>query len=95
MKNNTKFTLKIYWKHLRKYKFLLILTIVLIIAGSIANNLTPLYYANFFNILSSKSDKLILVPQLLKVLFGIAVISIIRWILWRVAPFISTSFFPR
>lgn len=95
MKNNTNLTLKIYWKHLSRYKFLLILTVVLIIAGSVANNITPLYYAKFFNVLSSTLDKTALVPQLLEVLFSIAIISMIRWVLWRMAPFIATRFFAR
>lgn len=96
MKNNTKLTLKIYWQHLKKYKILVILTVCLIIGGSIASNFVPLYFAELFNNLSQLTqDRASALPSLWFTLTIIAVLSLIKWALWRGAAFISNFFFPR
>jgi len=95
MKSNTKKTLKIYWQHLSNYKLLLFFTIFLIISSSILNNITPLYYAKFFNLLAGDLNKEILIPQLFGVLLIIMTIALIRWIASSIAPFISSRFVAR
>jgi ATP-binding cassette subfamily B protein len=92
MKANTKLTLKIYWQHLKKYKVRFFITLVLLISGSIVSNFVPLYYARFFNVFSNGAQKNEQFNELLNILFLIGVFSFVRYFLWRITPFITTTY---
>lgn len=90
MKNNTKLTLKIYWQHTKKYKWIFFSIVFSVILIRLLNALVPIYLKNFFNILTIGGDKNLLIPQLLHVLFLIAVTNFFIWALWRVAVFLAS-----
>ncbi len=92
MKANTKLTLKIYWQHLKKYKVRFFITLLLLIGGSIVSNFVPLYYAKFFNVFSNGAQKNDQFKELLNILFLIGAFSFVRYFLWRITPFITTTY---
>jgi len=93
MQNLTKQTLEIYWQHIKKYPKAIILAIFGVTIASITNVLSPLFFKNFFDVLSqhlpsNTNDYFILV----QILIIIAIIEFIGWAAWRITDF-SASFF--
>lgn len=92
MRHNTKKTLQIYWQNAWHYKTTVLFSLISIIGASILNVVIPLYFKNFFDILTSGLGKEDVSSRLISILVSIAVIELISWCLWRVATF-SASFF--
>jgi len=88
MKDNTKKTLKYYLKNMGNYKLLSFSLCFLIIVGSVLESVIPIYFKNFFNVLTENQPKDILVASLLSILFVITVLKLLKWFFWRVAFFI-------
>ncbi|MFH0739942.1 MAG: ABC transporter ATP-binding protein [bacterium] len=93
MKDNTKKTLKYFWKAGLKYKvsgfFNLFSVVIAVALGAIA----PLYYRDFFNVLANSGlAKAQAVLLLIKILIIIGVINLLEWIFWRVSDFAIAHF---
>lgn len=88
MKDNTKKTIKYYLKNMSNYKLLSVSLCFLIIVGSILESIIPIYFKNFFNVLTENQPKDILVTSLLSILLVITVLKFLKWFFWRVAFFI-------
>ncbi len=91
MKDNTRKTLRFYWQTVRNHKISLWLTVVSIAMANVIDSITPVYFKYFFNELSSNQSKDILVKSLLSILGIIAILSVGRWLLWRIGGF-ATNF---
>jgi len=87
MKDNTKKTLKYYWKTMSNYKSWVFLLMGSIIVGSVLNAIIPLYYKKFFNVLAESGDKFLLAKILLSVLMVMGLLKLAEWFFWRVAFF--------
>lgn len=92
MKDNTRKTLKIYWQSMRNYKLSLVVLLVSIIGATAIDSIIPIYFKNFFNLLSENKDKSLVVDGLIKLLIFIGVFSLTRWIFWRIAVFVLNFF---
>ncbi len=93
MKDNTKKTLKYFWRAGLKYKisgfFNLFSVVVAVAFGAIA----PLFYKDFFNILADGGlGKAEAVLMLIKILVIIAALNFLEWIFWRVSDFAVAHF---
>jgi len=87
MKENTKKTLKYYWETMSNYKWWMFLLMGSIIIGSVLNSIIPLYYKNFFNVLTGGEDKALVAKMLLSVLMMMGLLKLMEWFFWRVAFF--------
>lgn len=56
MKNNSKQTLRIYWEHARKYRGMLVVASVCSIIWAIGGMVLPIYYKQFFDLLTQSSN---------------------------------------
>lgn len=92
MKYNTKKTIYYYWKTASKYKFVFIFLLSAIITGSILDSITPLYVKNFFNALTGGGEKNLIIRSLLLNIGIIAVLKMIRWIIFRTFDFTMNFF---
>lgn len=93
MKDNTKKTLKYFWRAGLKYKvsgfFNLFSVVVAVALGAIA----PLFYKDFFNVLADGGlGKAEAVLMLIKILVIIAALNFLEWIFWRVSDFAVAHF---
>lgn len=93
MKDNTKKTLKYFWRAGLKYKvsgfFNLFSVVVAVVFGAIV----PLYYKNFFNVLADNGlAKAQAVLMLIKILVIIAVLNFLEWVFWRISDFAVAHF---
>ena len=89
MKDNTRKTLKFYWQEVLNHKTSLWLTVFAMVAANVIDSVVPIYFKQFFNELSSGQKDIVLVKGLFSILIIIAVLSLTRWIFWRVAAFAS------
>ena len=92
MKNNTKLTLKYYWKHISKYRLSLFLTLFGVVVASLSDVIVPLYYKKFFDFLSNQSSVEIIAGMLVSVLIFIAFLQLIHWLGWRIATLANIDF---
>ncbi|MBT3817046.1 MAG: ABC transporter ATP-binding protein [Candidatus Magasanikbacteria bacterium] len=90
MKYLTKKTLKIYLEHSKKYWFLFGLAIAAVIGTSIVQALIPLVYKEFFDTIYQASAPLEVKNTLFYLLFKVAGLYSIMWVLWRVVEFSIT-----
>lgn len=92
MKNNTKKTLKIYWHYAWKYKVSVFVIVASIVIASLIGIIIPLYFKQFFNLLTSDQDKALVVTELINVLIIIATLELVAWIFWRFVSFLNPHF---
>ena len=91
MKSHTSLTLKIYWQHAKKYKGMLFVMVFSVCAIRLLDALVPIYLKNFINLISAGGEKNLLVQQLFYIMFLIAGIGLVNWVLWRVATFLAAA----
>ncbi|MFA6307971.1 MAG: ABC transporter ATP-binding protein [Patescibacteria group bacterium] len=92
MKYLTKQTFKVFWKNSLKYKWALFIMLLSIIIASLGSIIAPLYYKDFFNILSITDTSIDRVAMLKVTLMKVLAIHFISWIFWRAATFLSSYF---
>jgi len=84
VKDNTKKTLSIYARAAAHYPFSMVISILAVVALSVIGSIIPLYFKDFFNLLSQPGERGILVQGLLKILMMIAALDLVHWLLWRI-----------
>ncbi|MCX6743900.1 MAG: ABC transporter ATP-binding protein [Candidatus Parcubacteria bacterium] len=92
MKNNTLETLKIYWQHSWHYKWFFLLTITGVVLASILQVIVPLYFKNFFDVLSGGAPVAQAAEKLIAILVIIAILELAGWVCWRTVGF-SVNYF--
>lgn len=92
MKDNTKLTLKYYWQHINKYRWLLFFTLFGTIMAAAADVVVPLYYKKFFDALADTSDIEKTVGVLISVLIFIAGLQFFHWLGWRISTLANIDF---
>ena len=92
MKNNTRKTLEIYWQHIKRHRVLGFVALFSTTGASVLNIIIPLYFKEFFDVLTNGQSKEVIYSGLIAVLIAIAGLEILQWMLWRFAGFSSTYF---
>jgi ATP-binding cassette subfamily B protein len=92
MKDNTKNTLKYYFKVMKNHKITGLVVTTMAVLGAVLDTIMPILSKNFFNILYDGGVKEVVIGSLMGVLMIIAVVKFSRWLVWRVASF-SLNFF--
>jgi ATP-binding cassette subfamily B protein len=92
MKDNTKKTLKIFWQHSLKYKWLGLLMLVSTMSVTIVEMVIPLFYRRLFNFLASGQSVDIIARGCVSVLVFIAVLYLVQWAIRRVSAFSANYF---
>lgn len=88
MKNKTGRTLWYFWQSMRNYNFLGGIMVLSIVVGTILDSILPIYFKNFFNVLTGGEEKSVIAKALISVLIVIAILKLAKWLVWRVAFFI-------
>jgi len=77
---------------MRNYKLALTVLLVTIIGATAIDSIIPIYFKNFFNLLSENEDKILVVDGLIRLLTFIGIFSLTRWVFWRIAVFVLNFF---
>jgi len=83
-----------FWRGIRPQKWLLFVLIASMILGNIVAIIIPLFYKQFFDIISSSQSKEIVAPQLFLLIFYIAGLNGLFWLFYRVATLANNIFQP-
>lgn len=87
-KSAPRLVIKVFWEHLRRYKRTAFLLLSSIIVAQVLGVIIPLFYKRFFDVLAaginSGSEAVV---RLLNVLFIIAGLNLLSWLLYRVVGF--------
>lgn len=92
MKHLTKQTFKIFLQHSLVYKWAVLVLLMSIVIASFGSIIAPLFYKDFFDILTGSGDVLNKISALKLVLFKILSVYFVSWIFWRTATFVSTYY---
>ncbi len=92
MQLSTKKTLKVYWKHSTKYKWLMLAMLISMLASTAVDLGIPYLLKVFFDTLSQNAPVQEVVDKLVKILLLIAGIGGLHWIFRRAIHF-STAFY--
>ncbi|PWB38973.1 MAG: hypothetical protein C3F02_01020 [Parcubacteria group bacterium] len=90
MQSYRKQTFRVYLRHLGKYKLTVVVAMVATIVAQVANIIGPLFYKDFFNVLTDAGDLSGKVPVLQHILIKILLLYFIGWVLWRTATFCAS-----
>lgn len=95
MRLNTKRTFGFFWKHVKNYKFIaLVLLLILILAVSV-NMVAPYFYKIFFDTLVLGNDRGLIAAELVRIILIILGVNGVAWLLWRCNSFLNHYFQPR
>ncbi len=83
---------KSFWNEMKHYKLVMFLIFILYVIASAANVVTPIYYKDFFNVISSSADKSAALPELIHIIVIIACINLIIWSTFRGGQFLNIYF---
>ena len=92
MNYNSINTLKNYWQRMKKFRLTFFLAFTCIAGAGLASVIRPLYFKDFFDILSTTTDKPIGYHLLLGIIFSVMILHIIEWTFWRLAIVMATRF---
>lgn len=93
MKDNTKKTLKIYWRHSTRYPWVLFFMLFSGAAAAAVSSIYPLYLRDFINLLSSPSlNRAIALAGLHRTLVIMLFIGLANWLFWRLLQVSEATF---
>lgn len=92
MKNNTRKTLQIYWRHMERRRALVFIAFFSVVGASIVSVVLPLYFKEFFDVLTGGQSKGEIYSGLISTLIIIAGLEFLEWTLWMFAAFSSIHF---
>lgn len=95
MKYYTKLSLKTYWQHTRPFRPMLVLLVVSVCLHAVTNMLAPIFYSDFFNVLTqAPAVRQQVRPMLLHLLFIIGLLALANEFFLRVAGFANNYLQP-
>jgi len=89
MKDNTKKTLKIFWRYCLKYKISVFIVFISAVLNSVLNSVVPLYFKRFFDVLSGGPASTIVVSTLVTILLTILGLELLQWLFARTMNFFA------
>ncbi|MBU0545984.1 ABC transporter ATP-binding protein/permease [Patescibacteria group bacterium] len=92
MKVSTKKTLRIYLRHVAKHKFLAWFVFLGVGLGALTGVIVPLFYRDFFNVLTGAQDKQASSETLIGILVIIASLQLAEWAFWRIGIAATSAF---
>lgn len=95
MKQVTKDTFRIYWQHLKPYRGLVSVLVLVAFITACLDIVMPLFYKRFFDVLAAEGNSPDAIRQLMSIIIQIAVVHSIIWVLWRVTTFGNNFLQPR
>ncbi|MDD5110244.1 MAG: ABC transporter ATP-binding protein [Patescibacteria group bacterium] len=97
MKQITRQTFLLFWRHSRRYGLLVAIQLIVPVAAVLIETTAPLFYKRFFDILAvAKPDAAgATVAALTRPIIAIFILGSTAWALWRIVHFVNNHFQPR
>jgi len=84
--------IKSMWQAVKGYKWPMFFTVFGVISASVIELFAPLYYKDFFNVLSGGIDKVGVVPTLVQIIFIILILNMSSWTAYRFSTFFNAIY---
>lgn len=84
-----------FWQGIKPKKWLLFTMIGSVVLGNVVAIITPLFYKQFFDIISIVGDKSSIANQLFKIIFYVAFLNGLYWLFQRIATLANNAFEPQ
>jgi ATP-binding cassette subfamily B protein len=92
-KIRTKQILRVMWKHVSRYSIAFFAILLGIATAKVIDVIVPIYFKRFFDLLSGEIEYTgTLQEELVHVIFMVAVLHGIAWVMWRISLFINAWF---
>jgi ATP-binding cassette, subfamily B, bacterial len=92
MKLNTKRTLRYYWQHVTRHKWLALLIFAMASFGTSLDLVVPYFYKLFFDNLTLEVGIDFIVDKNIQILYWILGVYFAQWVFWRIANFSLAHF---
>ena len=83
-----------FWRGIKPKKWVFLLLFVSIILANIFSVLTPIYYKQFFDVISASGDKAQTAQSLFSIIVFIGILNGFFWLFYRIATWANNSFQP-
>ena len=83
------------WNGIKPQKWWLFVLVISIVLANIATIITPIYYKQFFDVISSGASKSVIVPQLFTLIFWVLFFNVLFWIFNRIASLANNQYEPK
>jgi len=83
-----------FWNGIKPKKWQLYIVVASIVIGNIVTIIIPLFYKQFFDVISVAGDKTIVAQKLLHIIFYVLLFNAIYWVLLRIATIANNDFEP-
>lgn len=84
-----------FWNGIKLQKWLMFLLLACIVLGNIAAIISPLFYKQFFDIISSGQSASSIVPKLFVLIFYVLAFNALNWFFMRIATLANNFYQPR
>ncbi len=75
--------LKFYWEGIKPQKWWFYFLVFSIGIGNIIGIIIPIFYKQFFDVITTGSNKAVLAPQLLRIIIYVAILNFFYWLFYR------------
>ena len=83
-----------FWNGIKPKKWKLFIVIISIILANVVSIIIPIFYKQFFDIISSNLSRSIIAPQLLAIVFWVLFFNVLYWSFYRIASFNNNYYQP-
>jgi len=83
-----------FWSGIKPRKWLLFIMIASIVLGNIISIVVPIFYKQFFDIISVAGDQTAIAEKLLSIIFYVLFFNILNWIFYRIATLANNYYEP-
>ncbi|MDQ3077098.1 MAG: ABC transporter ATP-binding protein/permease [bacterium] len=84
--------IKAFWYSILNFKLLFSLSVIFVIVANAISIYAPLYYRDFFNIVSKSTDRASSGPELMRIIFMILFLNGLIWISYRINAYCHIVF---
>ncbi|OGZ90855.1 MAG: hypothetical protein A2599_00530 [Candidatus Staskawiczbacteria bacterium RIFOXYD1_FULL_39_28] len=84
----------VFWRGIRPNKWLLFVLIVSVVLAIVTSTIIPLFYKQFFDIISSGKEASVIGNQLFLIIFYVLGFNGLMWVFFRIATFANNKYEP-
>lgn len=87
--------LRALWNGMKPQKWQLIVLVAAIILGNIVTILVPIFYKQFFDVISSGANKIVIAQHLFTIIFYVLGLNGLFWVFYRIATLANNTYEPK
>ena len=86
--------LKAFWRGMKPKKWQLFILITAVVLANIVSIITPIFYKQFFDVITITGDKALVAEKLIYIIFYILFFNVLFWVFYRIATLANNDYEP-